>query len=208
MLRTNLSTRPFYNERAVHIGLVAAGVLLLALTVFNVRQAVTLSRHNTELQARITREETQARELAKKAEEIRRSINEKELERVVTAAREANALIDQRTFSWTEFFNRIETTLPPDVMVTQVRPQIREDEATVEMIVVGRRSEDIDTFMQALETKGGFADVNLSQDEPTEDGLHRAVLSGRYAHRAGATAAAAQAPGASAPAGSRAGGGS
>jgi hypothetical protein len=206
MLRTNLSTRPFYNERAVHMALVVAGVALVLLTAFNVRQAVTLSRRNTELQAQIGREEAQAGELARQAEEIRRSINEKELERVVNAAREANGLIDQRTFSWTEFFNRIETTLPPDVMVTQVRPQIREDVASVEMIVVGRRSEDIDAFVKALETKGGFAEVVPRQDEPTEDGLHRAVLSGRYAMRPGPTAAAADSETPPGP-GARAGGG-
>ena len=35
MLRTNLSTRPFYNERAVQMALVAAAVLILAVTAFN-----------------------------------------------------------------------------------------------------------------------------------------------------------------------------
>ena len=41
------------------------------------------------------------------------------------AAQEANALIDQRTFSWTELFNQIEATLPPDVMLTSVRPAVQ-----------------------------------------------------------------------------------
>ena len=35
MLRTNLSTRPFYNERAVRVGIVVAVVLTAALTAFN-----------------------------------------------------------------------------------------------------------------------------------------------------------------------------
>ena len=34
MLRTNLSTRPFYNERAVHLLLALAAVIVLALTAF------------------------------------------------------------------------------------------------------------------------------------------------------------------------------
>ena len=36
MLRTNLSTRPFYNERAVHVGIVVAALLVLAITALNV----------------------------------------------------------------------------------------------------------------------------------------------------------------------------
>ena len=43
MLRTNLSTRPFYNVRAVHAAVAAAGALVLAFTLFNVVQIVRLS---------------------------------------------------------------------------------------------------------------------------------------------------------------------
>ena len=46
-------------------------------------------------------------------------------------AREANRLIDQRTFSWTEFFNHIEETLPPDVMLTSVRPIFNDGVTTI-----------------------------------------------------------------------------
>jgi hypothetical protein len=36
VLRGNLSTRPFYNERLVTLGLALAAVAALALTAFNV----------------------------------------------------------------------------------------------------------------------------------------------------------------------------
>ena len=35
MLRTNLSTRPFYNERAVQLLLALAALLVVVLTAFN-----------------------------------------------------------------------------------------------------------------------------------------------------------------------------
>ena len=44
MLRTNLSTRPFYNERAVPLALAVVAVLVLAATVFNVTRLVALSQ--------------------------------------------------------------------------------------------------------------------------------------------------------------------
>ena len=51
MLRTNLSTRPFYNERAVHLVLGLVALVVLALTVVNLVSVVRLSRQNTVLSA-------------------------------------------------------------------------------------------------------------------------------------------------------------
>jgi len=124
VLRTNLATRPFYNDRAVHAAIGAAAAVLLAITILNVVAIVTLSRRNTELSSRVNAQRAEAEHLTAEAARIRRSINKDELELVVNAAAEANALIDQRTFSWTQFFNVIESTLPPDVMLSAVRPSI------------------------------------------------------------------------------------
>ena len=124
MLRTNLSTRPFYNERAVYIVLGAVAVVGLVVLSSGVIQILDLSRRNTELTARAERAEREGTDLSAQASEIQRSVSSQALDDVVVAAREANTLIDQRVFSWTDFFNRIETTLPPDVMLTEVRPDI------------------------------------------------------------------------------------
>ena len=128
MLRTNLATRPFYNERAAHVVIALAAVIMLAITVLNVLQIVSLSRRNTELSSRTGADDAEAGRLTAEAAKIRRSINKDELDLVVGAAQEANALIDERTFSWTQFFNEIESTLPPDVMLSSVRPSVKDGE--------------------------------------------------------------------------------
>jgi len=183
MLQTNLSTRPFYNERAVLLALALAAAAVLALTVFNVQQLLALSRRNTELGRQIATEQAVADEATRRAEAIRAGTDKGALETVAAAAREANNLIDRRTFSWTEFFNLIETTLPPDVMLTAVRPEFREGVINVSMTVLGRSTADLDAFMEQLEKTGAFADVLPRQEEVTDQGLHRAVLSGRYLGR-------------------------
>ena len=94
--------------------------------------------------------------------------------------RQANTLITQRVFSWTDFFNRIETTLPPDVMVTEVRPEIEPGAVDVAMGVLGRSLDSISRFVTSLETSGAFVGVLNRQVELTEDGMYRAVLRGRY----------------------------
>jgi hypothetical protein len=180
VLRTNLSTRPFYNERSIHIAIGIAAVLISALTVWNIVRIVTLSRQNTELATRVNRDESEAAQLTKMAAEIRGKINREELTLVVESAREANALIDQRTFSWTAFFNRLESTMPPDVMLTSVRPSVRDGVTRVRMTVLGRRAEDVDEFIEKLEATGAFEDVVPSQQDRTDEGLYRVAIESVY----------------------------
>jgi hypothetical protein len=180
VLRTNLSTRPFYNERAAHIAIGAAALLVLALTAINVFRMITLSRQNTELSSRISRDQSEADGLTKLAADILRRVDKAELQLVVDSAREANSLIDQRTFSWTAFFNRIESTMPPDVMLSAVKPLVRDGVTRVTMTVLGRRAEDIDEFMEKLEATGAFEDVVPSQQDRTDEGLFRVTLESVY----------------------------
>ena len=130
MLRTNLATRPFYNERAIHLLVALAAAIVLAVTVLNVGRIVTLSKHSTELSRA---HECRSRRSA--AAEHRSDPHSQDDQQGRARAgrrrrREANALIDQRTFSWTEFFNQIEATLPPDVMLTSVRPSFKDGVTT------------------------------------------------------------------------------
>ena len=48
MIRTNLSTRPFYNERAVHAWLLLVAALVIAASVFNVTRLLRYSGSNTQ----------------------------------------------------------------------------------------------------------------------------------------------------------------
>jgi hypothetical protein len=200
VLRTNLSTRPFYNERAVHTAIGAAALIVLVVTGINVFRMLTLSRQNTELSSRVNRDHAEADGLSKLAADHLRKVDKQELQLVVDAAREANSLIDQRTFSWTAFFNRIEATLPPDVMLSAVRPMIRDGITHITMTVLARRPEDIDEFMERLEGTGAFEDVVPSQQDRTDDGLFRVALESIYNGAPEEAAAAVETPAATAPA--------
>ena len=180
MLRTNLSTRPFYNERAVQLLLALAALLVVILTTFNAIRIFSLSRQNTELSSLVNRDRQEAQRLTREAQRIRAAINVDELQATADAAGVANALIDQRTFSWTEFFNRIEETLPPDVMLTSVQPSFAQNATSIQMSVLGRRIEDIDEFIEKLEATGAFHDVLPTQEDTTDEGLHRLMVRSIY----------------------------
>ena len=180
MLKTNLATRPFYNERAIHVLVAAAAAIVLLITVLNVSRVVTLSRHSTELSARTSSARAEALRLSTEATRIRRTINKDELALIVGAAGEANALIDQRTFSWTEFFNQIEATIPPDVMLTSVRPSFKDGVTSVSMIVLAKKPADVDEFVEKLEATGAFENPLVPTSELTDDGLQRATIHSEY----------------------------
>ena len=180
MLRTNLATRPFYNERLARMALGVAAALALAFLAAGVVRLVDLAGLNRELGARMDRAARATADLSARAAEAQRAATPRDLTALAEATREANTLITQRVFSWTDFFNRIEATLPPDVMVTEVRPEIEPGTVDVAMGVLGRSLDAISRFVTSLETSGAFVGVLNRQVELTEDGMYRAVVRGRY----------------------------
>jgi Tfp pilus assembly protein PilN len=186
MLRTNLSTRPFYNERAVRATLGALALLALGLSVYNAAEMAALTRERASLSASAGAAERRAAELRREGERLRAAVDRAEVEALQSAATEANLLIDRRTFSWTGLFNQLEATLPDEVRITSITPQADgAGRLMLAVVVVSRRVEDLDTFIRRLEGTGAFRAVLTRQEEVAADGLRRSVIQGYY----GATAA-------------------
>ena len=178
MIRTNLSTRPFYNVRAVQGIIAALAVLVAALTIFNVVQIIRLNASQRTLGAQAQSAEQEAARLRTEAAQILARIDAKEVEVVAAAAREANAIIDQRAFSWTELFTHLEATLPPDVRITRLTPDRDSDEVLVG--VEARSVEDLDAFIEALEMTGVFHDVLATSEVTLENDTIEATIRARY----------------------------
>jgi hypothetical protein len=181
MLRTNLSTRPFYNERVVLAAIALVAFLTVALTAFNAAQILSLTSHSAEFEARRAAAEEKSDDFRAQARTIEQALNREDVDVVQAAAREANQLIDRRAFSWTTLFNQFEDTLPQDVRIMSVAPQQdREGRMLVAITTVARTDEDLDTFIERLQLTGAFSGLISRQDETLEDGMTRAVLQGYY----------------------------
>ncbi|MEO8259812.1 MAG: hypothetical protein ABI868_20875 [Acidobacteriota bacterium] len=182
MIRTNLSTRPFYNERAVRLVLLGVGLIVLAATLFNVTRILQLSRQDTQLATQAASDEARARDLVASAAARRAAVDPRALELASVEARQANELIDRRTFSWTELFNRFEMTEPDDVRITAVRPRLDPKRGTIVTIaIVARSVEDVNQFLDRLQATGAFSEL-LRIDEHLDDeqSLWQATLEGIY----------------------------
>lgn len=187
MLRTNLATRPFYNTRAVRAALGIAAAAVLALVLYDVVQLVNLTFTQRSLGARASDAEAQATRIRAEAERTRRQIDPEELQTVANAAREANAIIDQRAFSWTALFERFEATLPPDVRITAVQPTLGEDGTTrLRIAVQARRAEDLDAFVEAMEDSGAFREALAIQEVTNTEGMIDATIETTYVAQSGA----------------------
>jgi hypothetical protein len=180
MLRANLSTRPFYNERAVHAAAALVALAVLALTAWQVVRVVRLSRYKTELNAAIRRDRNETQKDTVEAQQIRRGIDQKELAALAAAAKEAKDLIAQRTFSWTELFNHIEQTLPDDVMLLAVHPEIKDGVTQVDMDVQGKDEEVINEFWDRLEKTGQFRNPEWTAVTISPDGNHQMTMAVVY----------------------------
>jgi len=180
VLRTNLSTRPFYNERAVRLLLVAVGALLLFALGYELQQGIALSRRLSQLSAQAVLDEQRASALRGDAARLQATISPAELTRVQSAATEANKAIDGRTFSWTDLLNQVEATLPPGVFLTAIRPVADDTGVTVNLAVIGRTVGEIGTFMDRLEQTGSFVDVLSTAEQTTDDGRLQVNVTSRY----------------------------
>jgi len=191
MLRSNLSTRPFYNERAVRTMLAVLAFIAIGLTIFNAVEILRLERAGRDARQTVAQNAAQARDLREKAQVIRQGINQAQLEAVRVSARDANALIDRRTFSWTALLNYFQATLPPDVRIAGVSPQIDDEgKMLVAISVFARRIDDLSEFEDALESTGAFTSVLSRTIGTEEDGTTRAELQGYYSGPVAPAAAA------------------
>ena len=176
MLRINLATRPLYNEHAVRF--FVALVLLVGLIglVGAMVEIVGLSKSYAAFEAAGARDEEIARILGVEAVSARESA----IEALAEASDQANSLIERRVFSWTRFFSLIEESIPADVRLTSVRPDIADSEMIVRVGVVGRQVADIDVFIEGLEATGNFFEILVQEEEAVGEGAYRALLVGQY----------------------------
>jgi len=180
MLRGNLSSRPFYNDRLVTVAIALAAVIVAAATVFTVSRLYSLSAERSTVRTQIEAEVREATRIRSEAAALQQRIDRDTLTRLTASTHEANALIDQRTFSWTRLLAQLEETLPPGVRLTSIAPRPDRGEFRIAMAVVARDLDDLDAFVEALIAAGGFYDVAPVEQRADEGGTYQAVVQASY----------------------------
>jgi Tfp pilus assembly protein PilN len=181
MLRANLATRPFYNESGLRAVFWPVAALVIAAALYDAARVIQLSGRDTSLVTQASRDEARTAELRESARRMRASVDPKGIDRATAEVRLANDLIDRRVFSWTELFNRFETTLPDDVRITSVRPRVDAQGVLNLAISVSAKSrDDVNQFIEKLESTGVFRDLLAHEDHLDDHGQLEATLESVY----------------------------
>ena len=181
MIRTNLATRPFYNDRAVNRFLVVLAAVVALATMFNISRVRSDSGSNTELASQAAQNIARTNELRRTATTLRASLDAKQVAAIAADARDANALIDRRTFSWTALFNQFERTLPDDARITSVQPKVDKDHhITLVVSIVAKTVGDVAEFMAHLDATGVFKNVYSTAEQSNEAGQIESSLTMQY----------------------------
>lgn len=180
MLRGNLSSRPFYNERLVSLVLLLVAVAALALTAFNASRLTALSSTRAELDGQIQRDLGEASRIEAEATGIHGAFDVEAVRELAASTAEANALIADRTFSWTRFFGIVEGILPYDVRLVGVAHRFEEGERMLVLNVIARQDSDINELVRGMLDSGRFYDVLPTEKRRNEDGTLSAVIETYY----------------------------
>jgi Tfp pilus assembly protein PilN len=190
MLKGNLSTRPFYNERLVTIALAVVAVLAVLLVGYDAMRIRDLNARRVAARARIDADQREAARIRGQVQSLLQAVDRPTLTRLATFTREANDIIEQRTFSWTSLFEQLEKTLPPDVRLVSISPRVDKGVTIVSMAIVLRDLDDVDVFISNLTSTGAFRDVSPTEQQGLDDGTYSARIDAAYLpHRAPAAAA-------------------
>jgi hypothetical protein len=164
----NLATRPARNERAAALGFGLASVLLLGLTV---RHAIVVSRlastAATTLDAEVSGLEKEIASLRDRETALRGPRNDP-----ASLARWAllKELVDGRAFSWTALLAHLEATLPSDVRLVAISPEVKHGHITLNLDAVARTPDHAVSLVKALEDRPEFEDVFVLQIDEEKDG--------------------------------------
>jgi Tfp pilus assembly protein PilN len=182
----NLASEPFRRDRPMLVAssavAIVLGISLIALIWFALLDRGAVAR-DRQLQARLSRDLARLKaDRTKYDREVRKSENAEVLDQSLLI----NALLMRKGISWTKMFADLEKTLPPNVRITQIVPQVNSlDQVTLDMTVAADSPEPLVVFIQKLEGSDvfGSASVPVSQAPSQTDPFYRYRLTVTYAQK-------------------------
>ncbi len=169
-IELNLASRPVGNLRRYYV---LAGTGAVLLTLLAAAQATIFFRGWWG--GREDRQETEHRRsevprLEAEEKKLKQQIEQPQAQDVMDRSYFLNALIFQKSVSWTQILMDLEEMVPDRVMVVSIRPEIVErSRVRLEMLVVGESIGQLLEFLRRIESSAKFGTPVLSQEVPAQD---------------------------------------
>jgi Tfp pilus assembly protein PilN len=165
----NLASRPFVDARQFYRqwGLLLGGVALVTLLLCGL--AFHRWNDSRSIAKEIRELHTQTEALRSEAEANRRVLNEEKNRPIREQARFLNAVVLQKSLSWTRVFSELERMMPPQVHLVSMEPQVDPSgQIAIQMKIAAASHEKALDFVRGLEASHQFRDVHVLS-EATDD---------------------------------------
>ena len=127
----NLASRPFRNNTIVGSVLAAVLAALIGVTIYNGYVFLNYGGTYRQLQEEEKRQRDRLAALESDERSLSRQFQTRDFRRLYGRGQFAGDLILRRSFSWTLLFNRLEALVPPEVMMTAIRPHITGEKTVI-----------------------------------------------------------------------------
>jgi type IV pilus assembly protein PilN len=189
-LAVNLASVPFRKDRAILMASLAVGLLMVGVLVMMMYLIWLEKDEGKETAVAIRQVESQLSTLSNEEARLQSVMHQPENAAVLERSLFLNDLLRRKGISWTLIFSDLETVVPYNVKILQVRPQVNasaerpgQHEILLDMSVAAEDPEPIINLLQALEKSSLFGATAISTAlPPTEtEPLYRYRVSVRYA---------------------------
>jgi len=158
--KLNLATKTYINRRSLYLVYAFGTAVLILVLITQFRYLVQMQNQERLLKQRIVEIQNQLGISAESAA----SYTETEFNILLEQIKFSNELILKDSFQWTGLLGQLESVLPADVRIVDIKPDFRD--STLTLSAQARSVKDLRLFIDRLNKSGDFTDVLLlSQKE-------------------------------------------
>jgi Tfp pilus assembly protein PilN len=172
-----LATSPVENHRRFFAAALLVGVPALILVGVLWLKVIRDRAATSELRVQVDRLQSDIASLRSQRADLERFFADPSTRQVTQQAAFLNAIIDQRSFPWTQFFLDLERQLPGGVRILTLSPSLDGDHVRVKMRVGALSDKSKLDFLKALEDAREFSGLELvSETRPGKSSEEKDVV--------------------------------
>ena len=167
----NLASRPFRNNVLTGTMLGVVGAAIVIATVANLWVYLSYGQSYAQLQLDQAQDRARITQLEGEEKRLAGEVRARDFRRVFERGKLASELIRKSAFSWTLLFNTLETVVPPDVVMTAIRPNISAEGIIIRIEGVAKQHMALLTFEETLLRHPAFSKVFPSNERQLNPSL-------------------------------------
>jgi len=165
----NLATNPFVNYRKYYL----IGLVLLLAGIggagYSVNRFRVLRQENSALEQDLRLKQQELNQLTAHGAHLKEQLEQPKTLDEIDRINFYNLLIQRDTFPWTQFFQDLESVIPFNVQVTQIRQKASGQTVDLEMVFLGRTAVDAVNFLRNLTNSKKFHNIFVDQEGSFKD---------------------------------------